>query len=433
MEKAKEIANKLGKPNFKGSRGWLNKWKKRFNVKQLKISGKSGDVECATVDSWKERLPEIVQGHKKDDIWNMDEMGLFWRTLPDKGFGQKSKQCKGGKKTKQRLTVAFFVNATGKKEKPIVIWKSENPRCLRRFDKSLLPVTYFSQPKAWMTGDIMEAILSKLNRQMISTNHKILLFLDNAGCHPEELPDKFSNIQICFLPANTTSILQPLDLGIIKNFKLHYRRHFLRYVISKIDECDKASDVVNSVNVLIAIRWVALAWLQVTADTISKCFRKADILDNELDVICRDTDDNDPFLEADKLLELGRLIEKTGDGGCSTDEFVGGDDDLPVCIEMDGDDWQSAFLDELVNKSGQEEDEEDSDCKTEDDNAGQDVLPKIKAYKEAIVALEDVVLSLQHKGNTEEAMSLGSTIDAICTCRNASTVQTTLDNFLSRH
>ena len=62
------------------------------------------------------------------------------------------------------------------------------------------------------------------------------------------------------------------------------------------------------------------------------------------------------------------------------------------------------------------------------------MVPKIKSSKEAIVALEDVVLFLQHKGNTEEAMSLGSTIiDAICTCRNASTVQTTLDSFLSRH
>ena len=43
--------------------------------------------------------------------------------------------------------------------------------------------------------------------------------------------------------------------------------------------------------------------------------------------------------------------------------------------------------------------------------AGQDVVPKIKPYKDAIVALEDVVLFLQHKGNTEEAMSLGSTLD----------------------
>ena len=151
---------------------------------QLKISGESGDVEGTTVDSWKERLTEIVQGYEKDNIWNMDETGLFWYALPDKGFGQKSKQCKGGKKMKQRMTVAFFVNASGKKERPIVIWTSENPRCLRWFDKSLIPVTYFSQPKAWMTGDIMETILFKLNRQMISTNRKILLFMDNAGCHP---------------------------------------------------------------------------------------------------------------------------------------------------------------------------------------------------------------------------------------------------------
>ena len=132
-------------------------------------------------------------------------------------------------------------------------------------------------------------------------------------------------------------------------------------------------------------------------------------------------------------MELGRLIEKTGDGDCSVDKFVGGDDDLAVCVEMDGDNWQSAFLDELINDPGQDEDEEDSDCEMEDDSAGQDVVSRIKSYKEAIMALEDVAQFLQHKENTEEAMSLGSTIDAICTCRNASTVQTTLDSFLSRH
>ena len=32
MEKAKEITENLGKPQFKGSRGWLDKWKKRYNV-----------------------------------------------------------------------------------------------------------------------------------------------------------------------------------------------------------------------------------------------------------------------------------------------------------------------------------------------------------------------------------------------------------------
>ena len=162
MEKAKEIAEKLGKPEFKGSRGWLDKWKKRYNVKQLRICGESGDVQGATVESWKERLPEIVQGYEKEDIWNMDETGVFWRALPDSGFGQKSSSCKGGKKSKQRITIAFFVSASGHKEKAVVIWKSENPRCLQRFDKAILPVSYYSQKKAWMTGIYLKLIESPL-------------------------------------------------------------------------------------------------------------------------------------------------------------------------------------------------------------------------------------------------------------------------------
>ena len=36
--------------------------------------GESGSV---TVDSWKERIPEIVQGHSVDDVWNLDESGVF--------------------------------------------------------------------------------------------------------------------------------------------------------------------------------------------------------------------------------------------------------------------------------------------------------------------------------------------------------------------
>ena len=32
-----------------------------YNVKQMKVSGESGDVSGATVDSWKERLPDILR------------------------------------------------------------------------------------------------------------------------------------------------------------------------------------------------------------------------------------------------------------------------------------------------------------------------------------------------------------------------------------
>ena len=77
-------------------------------------------------------------------------------------------------------------------------------------------------------------------------------------------------------------------------------RHFLKkYVLSKIDECSTATDVVKSVNILIVVRWDCQGWSMVKAETISKCFKKAGILDSSMDMVTRD--EEDPFLAADKL------------------------------------------------------------------------------------------------------------------------------------
>ena len=281
MEKAKEISRHLGHPDgsFKASNGWLEAWKKRHNIKQVVVSGESGDVSGDTISSWKERLPEIIAGYAPRDIWNIDETGCFWRALPEKGFGRKGQECKGGKKSKHRATIAFVVNAAGQSEcMPIVIWKSNNPRCFKNVDKKRLPVQYFSQNKAWMTGEILDTILKKLNHQLKCSGRSVLLLMDNAGCHPPELKDRYSNIKIVFLPSNTTSTLQPLDLGIIKNFKVYYRKLLLRYIVVKIDQYSLASEVAKKINVLQAIRWIAEAWEQVSCETIKKCFKKAGIL-----------------------------------------------------------------------------------------------------------------------------------------------------------
>ena len=42
---------------------------------------------------------------------NIDKTGCFLRALPDKGFGQKTKD-KRGKQSKNRVTVALVVNAS---------------------------------------------------------------------------------------------------------------------------------------------------------------------------------------------------------------------------------------------------------------------------------------------------------------------------------
>ena len=81
------------------------------------------------------------------------------------------------------MTIAFIVNAAGEKEKPIYAWKSENPRCFKHVKKDELPVEYFSQSKAWMTGTILHDVLGKINRRLKRTSRSILLLMDDAPLH----------------------------------------------------------------------------------------------------------------------------------------------------------------------------------------------------------------------------------------------------------
>ena len=67
--------------------------------------------------TWMEGIHELTAGYSSENVWNMDDSGWFFKTLPDKGLVEKDKQAEGDKKSKERLTIAFFVNAAGEKFK----------------------------------------------------------------------------------------------------------------------------------------------------------------------------------------------------------------------------------------------------------------------------------------------------------------------------
>ena len=55
-------------------------------------------------------------------------------------------------------------------------------------------------------------------------NRQVLLLFDNAPSHPKEV--NVTNVKLVFIPANTTSMLQPPDQEIIKTVKQSIENNF---------------------------------------------------------------------------------------------------------------------------------------------------------------------------------------------------------------
>ena len=61
-----------------------------------------------------------------------------------------------------------------------------------------------------------------------------MLLVDNAGFHPVDLYHE--EVQIEFLPPNTTSLLLPMDQGVIRAFKAFYTGNCFQQLVDAIDE-----------------------------------------------------------------------------------------------------------------------------------------------------------------------------------------------------
>lgn len=150
-----------------------------------------------------------------------------------------------------------------------------------------------------------------------------------------------------------------------------------------------------SVSILSALRWVALAWNEVKIETISKCFKKAGVLAWRNWSCCIEWRSIRRIDEA-KLQTLMEQTEGT-DHCCSPQQFVTGDDDLPICMEMDDENWEATFLEELVvgNDDNEKDDGEDNEGEN-DDATNNQPPPKVMTYNDA---LDNVCQFLEEKGH----------------------------------
>ncbi|KRY40677.1 Tigger transposable element-derived protein 6 [Trichinella spiralis] len=125
-------------------------FRQRHGLVYRSIRGEAAGVNRYTVDTWKDRLQVLLNDYRPDDVFNADEMGLFYRILPDKTLTFKGENCSGDKLSKERLTVLLCCNESGTEMlKPLVTNKAKNPRCFKNVQT--FPCTYHANSNSWIT------------------------------------------------------------------------------------------------------------------------------------------------------------------------------------------------------------------------------------------------------------------------------------------
>jgi hypothetical protein len=275
------------------SDGWLARFKMWNGMHEYKCHGKAASADPAVMEEEKDHIRNILKKHEyaTKDIFNMDETGLFYAYAipksgcsylnlticsfaPDRGLlNKKTSSVKGNK---VRLTYAFTANADGsEKLEPFVIGKAKQPRCFLRRLAWDLGFLYRNNAKVWMTTILYQEWITRWDDELRARDCYVLLLQDNFSAHVP--PNTLTNICVVNFSPNLTAHVQPLDAGIIRCFKAHYRSRYMQAAIDNYDTGVSPAHIYD-IDQLDGMRKAASAWDDVSASTIANCWRKVGIL-----------------------------------------------------------------------------------------------------------------------------------------------------------
>ena len=193
---------------------------------------------------------------------------------------------KGFKQNTTRVTLLVGGNAAGEKLNPFMIGSSQMPHSLRGVNIKNFNCYYQASKKSWMNGNLfwkwfMDGFIQEMEERH-GEDFLVLLTLDNCPAHPPEIADHDPRVIVCFLPKNTTALIQPMDQGIIRNFKLRFHDKIYRDLIKHIDTVPISEEGVNpmvqfykDLTIYDTIKYTADAWFDgVKKSTMINCWHK---------------------------------------------------------------------------------------------------------------------------------------------------------------
>ena len=130
------------------------------------MHGEADDADPVGIEQCREHLPRILAEFKIEDIYNLDETGLFYRQLPTRSLMQRKR--KGEKLSKMRCTVNVIVNAPGSDILLQLIGQSKRPRA---FGSTMNPydhfhIDYYHNKTSWMRSDVFTSVIKKFSNRV---------------------------------------------------------------------------------------------------------------------------------------------------------------------------------------------------------------------------------------------------------------------------
>ena len=222
---------------------FLNRWKDELSVRKSENISSLRAASCTTADidkyfdnCEKTFIEAEIDMHMSKHVWNVDETGFS----ADQGRlsilvkrGTKRPLLLQGNNEKACYTVQNCCNADGFFLPPMIVYKAKN-RLYDSWMKDGPPGTvYTSSPSGWMESDQFVQWLVKLfipNVKQIGGKNILLLdgHLSHVSLKVIELCRE-NNISLICLPAHSSHILQPLDVGVYGHVKKVWRSVLQEY------------------------------------------------------------------------------------------------------------------------------------------------------------------------------------------------------------
>jgi len=84
VQKAHNFATLLDVQDFKGSNGWVAGFKKRHNIECYMRHGEAASAPLEDLDDMRKNIQNILKDYSPNDIFNVDETGLYWKMEPNR-------------------------------------------------------------------------------------------------------------------------------------------------------------------------------------------------------------------------------------------------------------------------------------------------------------------------------------------------------------